>query len=90
MGNARIESHMRMYLAAVKGDWRTVKECQRRINLLYGIIRLCGNPIAAAKAAAELSGRGRWMRQGSQRLTDEQMKEVAKILREFDKSGRVG
>jgi 4-hydroxy-tetrahydrodipicolinate synthase len=62
-----------------------VRSCQGRINTLYGIIRLCGNSIAAAKAAAELAGRGsRWMRQRSQSLSDAQMKEVAGILRGFD------
>jgi hypothetical protein len=54
--------------------------------VLYGIIRLCGNSIAAAKAAAELAGRGsRWMRQRSQSLTDGQMKEAAGILEAFDR-----
>ena len=62
-----------------------MRECQARINVLYGIIRLCGNSIAAAKAAAELAGRGsRWMRQRSQSLSDAQMKEVAGILSGFD------
>ena len=64
-----------------------MRVCQARINVLYGIIRLCGNSIAAAKAATELAGRGsRWMRQGSQSLTDEQIKQVAAILREFDET----
>ena len=63
-----------------------MRKCQARINVLYGIIRLCGNSIAAAKAAAELAGRGsRWMRQKTQSLTDEQMKEAAKILEVFDR-----
>ncbi|MCK5007685.1 MAG: dihydrodipicolinate synthase family protein [Spirochaetales bacterium] len=85
LGNARIEPYIQIYQAARDGDWQTVRECQARINILYGIIRLCGNSIAAAKAASELSGRGsRWMRQGSQSLTDAQMKEAAKILRDFD------
>ena len=86
LGNARIEPYIQIYRAAQDGDWRTVRECQARINVLYGIIRLCGNSIAAAKAAAELSGRGsRWMRQQSQSLSDEQMNEVARILGEFDR-----
>jgi len=86
LGNARIEPYIQIYRAARDGDWQTVRECQARINVLYGIIRLCGNSIAAAKAASELSGRGsRFMRQGSQSLTDGQMKEVARILREFDR-----
>jgi dihydrodipicolinate synthase/N-acetylneuraminate lyase len=85
LGNARIEPYIQIYQAARDGDWQTVRECQARINILYGIIRLCGNSIAAAKSASELSGRGsRWMRQGSQSLTDAQMKEAAKILRDFD------
>ncbi len=85
LGNARIEPYVQIYRAAREGDWQTVRECQARINELYGIIRLCGNPIAAAKAAAELAGRGsRWMRQKTQSLTDEQMKEAAKILQAFD------
>jgi 4-hydroxy-tetrahydrodipicolinate synthase len=85
LGNARIEPYVRIYQAAREEDWQTVRACQARINVLYGIIRLCGNSIAAAKAAAELAGRGsRWMRQRSQSLTDEQMEEVALILREFD------
>ena len=85
LGNARIEPYLRMYEAAERGDWGTVRQCQGRINTLYGIIRSCGNSIAAAKAAAELAGRGsRWMRQRSQSLSDPQMKEVAGILREFD------
>lgn len=90
LGNARIEPYIQIYKAAREGDWQTVRKCQVRINILYGIIRLCGNSIAAAKAAAELSGRGnRWMRQRSQSLSDGQMKEVAAILREFDrKTGR--
>jgi 4-hydroxy-tetrahydrodipicolinate synthase len=86
LGNSRIEPYIQIYKAAQEGEWQTVRECQARINVLYGIIRLCGNSIAAAKAAAELSGRGsRWMRQGSQSLTDGQMEEVAAILREFDR-----
>ena len=86
LGNARIEPYVRIYRAAQEGDWQTVRECQARINELYGIIRLCGNPIAAAKAASELAGRGsRWMRQRSQSLTDGQMKEAARILEEFDR-----
>ena len=85
LGNARIEPYVRMYEAAERGEWGTVRQCQGRINTLYGIIRLCGNSIAAAKAAAELAGRGsRWMRQNSQSLSDEQVKEVAGILEEFD------
>jgi 4-hydroxy-tetrahydrodipicolinate synthase len=85
LGNARIEPYVQIYRAAQKGDWQTVRSCQARINVLYGIIRLCGNSIAAAKAATELSGRGsRWMRQSSQSLTDAQMQEAARILREFD------
>ncbi|MBN2551829.1 MAG: dihydrodipicolinate synthase family protein [Spirochaetales bacterium] len=86
LGNARIEPYIRIYRAAREQDWRTVRECQAQINELYGIIRLCGNSIAAAKAAAELSGRGsRWMRQKTQSLTDGQMKETAKILEAFDR-----
>jgi 4-hydroxy-tetrahydrodipicolinate synthase len=86
LGNARIDPYIRIYRAARDGDWQTVRECQARINVLYGIIRLCGNSIAAAKAASELAGRGsRWMRQASQSLTDPQMKEVAAVLREFDR-----
>jgi len=86
LGNARIEPYVRMYEAAERGDWKTIRNCQGRINTLYGIIRLCGNSIAAAKAAAELSGRGsRWMRQKTQSLTDAQMKETAKILEAFDR-----
>jgi 4-hydroxy-tetrahydrodipicolinate synthase len=86
LGNARIEPYIRIYRAAREGDWQTVRECQARINVLYGIIRLCGNSIAAAKAAAEISGRGsRWMRQKTQSLNDRQMKEVTKILEEFDR-----
>jgi 4-hydroxy-tetrahydrodipicolinate synthase len=86
LGNARIEPYIRIYKAAREGDWQAVRTCQARINELYAIIRLCGNSIAAAKAAAELAGRGsRWMRQKSQSLTDGQMKEVAKILDAFDR-----
>jgi len=86
LGNARIEPYVRIYQAAREGDWQTVRECQARINELYGIIRLCGNPIAAAKAAAELAGRGsRWMRHKTQSLTDEQMKAAARILEAFDR-----
>jgi dihydrodipicolinate synthase/N-acetylneuraminate lyase len=86
LGNARIDPYIRIYRAARDRDWQTVRECQARINVLYGIIRLCGNSIAAAKAASELAGRGsRWMRQASQSLTDPQMKEVAAVLREFDR-----
>jgi 4-hydroxy-tetrahydrodipicolinate synthase len=86
LGNARIEPYIRIYRAAQDGDWQTVRELQARINELYGIIRLCGNSIAAAKAAAELAGRGsRWMRQKTQSLTDGQMKEAARILEAFDR-----
>lgn len=85
LGNARIEPYVKIYRAAREADWQTVRELQARINELYGIIRLCGNAIAAAKAAAELAGRGsRWMRQKTQSLTEEQMKEAAKILEAFD------
>jgi 4-hydroxy-tetrahydrodipicolinate synthase len=86
LGNSRIEPYIKMYKTAQEGDWDTVRECQARINELYGIIRLCGNSIAAAKAASELAGRGsRWMRQKSQSLTDAQMKEAAAILKAFDR-----
>ena len=74
LGNARIEPYIEMYRAARDGDWQALKACQARINQLYAIIRLCGNPIAAANAAAELAGRGsRWLRQITQSLSDEQM-----------------
>ena len=87
LGNARIEPYLRIYQAAREEDWQTVRACQARINVLYGIIRICGNSIAAAKAAAELAGRGsRWMRQRSQSLTDEQIEQVAVILCEFDET----
>jgi 4-hydroxy-tetrahydrodipicolinate synthase len=87
LGNARIEPYLQIYEAARRGDWRSVRKCQGMINILYGIIRSCGNSIAAVKAASELSGRGsRWMRQESQSLTDAQIKEVAAILREFDEA----
>jgi 4-hydroxy-tetrahydrodipicolinate synthase len=86
LGNARIEPYIEMYEAAQKEDWATVRECQARINVLYGIVRHCGNSIAAAKAAAELAGRGsRWMRQKSQSLTDVQIEEAAAILEKFDR-----
>jgi 4-hydroxy-tetrahydrodipicolinate synthase len=86
LGNARIEPYIRMYRAAREEDWKTVRECQARINVLYGIIRLCGNSIAAAKAASELAGRGsRWMRHKTQSLSDTQMKEAARILGAFDR-----
>jgi 4-hydroxy-tetrahydrodipicolinate synthase len=86
LGNARIEPYVKIYRAAREADWQTVRELQARINQLYAIIRLCGNSIAAAKAAAELAGRGsRWMRQKTQSLTEEQMKEAAKILEAFDR-----
>jgi 4-hydroxy-tetrahydrodipicolinate synthase len=85
LGNARIEPYVRMYAAAREADWQAVRECQQRINLLYGIIRLCGNSIAAAKAAAELAGRGsRRLRQASMSLTDGQVARIAKILEDFD------
>jgi 4-hydroxy-tetrahydrodipicolinate synthase len=85
LGNARIEPYVRMYAAARRADWQAVRECQQRINLLYGIIRLCGNPIAAAKAASELAGRGsRRLRQASMSLPDEQASRIAEILEEFD------
>jgi 4-hydroxy-tetrahydrodipicolinate synthase len=87
LGNARIEPYVQIYRAAREGDWQTVKKLQARINELYAIIRLCGNSIAAAKAAAELAGRGsRWMRQKTQSLSDEQMREAARILEEFDRA----
>jgi 4-hydroxy-tetrahydrodipicolinate synthase len=86
LGNARIEPYVRIFRAAREGDWQTVRNLQAGINRLYAIIRLCGNSIAAAKAAAELAGRGsRWMRQKTQSLNDEQMKETARILEEFDR-----
>lgn len=85
LGNARIKPYVEMYRAAQKRDWQTVLECQTRINRLYEIIRLCDNPIAAAKAAAELAGRGsRWMRQKTLSLSDDQMARVAEILQDFD------
>jgi 4-hydroxy-tetrahydrodipicolinate synthase len=87
LGNARIEPYVQIYRAAGEGDWQSVRKLQARINELYAIIRLCGNSIAAAKAAAELAGRGsRWMRQKTQSLSDEQMREAARILEEFDRA----
>jgi len=84
LGNARIEPYIQIYRAAQKGDWQTVRTCQARINILYGIIRMCGNSIAAAKAAAELAGRGsRWMCQKTQSLTDAPIAAAAKIPPEF-------
>ncbi len=86
LGNARIEPYVDMYRAARREEWQTVKECQARINRLRGIIKLCGNSISAAKAAAELSGRGsRWMRQKSSSLSSDLIEGLAKMLDEFDR-----
>ena len=85
LGNARVEPYVDMYRAAVAEDWQTVKECQARINRLRGIITLCGNSIAAVKAAAEISGRGsRWMRQKSTSLSDGTIQAVARLLDGFE------
>jgi dihydrodipicolinate synthase/N-acetylneuraminate lyase len=90
LGNARIEPYVRMYAAAQGSDWQTEEECQSEINVLYGIIRTCGNPIAAVKAAAEISGRGnRYLRQSSQSLSEQQMEKVAALFNEFDRRIRI-
>jgi dihydrodipicolinate synthase/N-acetylneuraminate lyase len=86
LGNARIEPYLQTYNAARARNWEGVREGQRRINELFGIIRLCGDAVAAPKAASELAGRGsRWIRQRSQSLADEQVEKVATILRDFDR-----
>jgi 4-hydroxy-tetrahydrodipicolinate synthase len=85
LGNARIEPYVEMYRAAREADWQAVRDCQAQINRLYGIIRLCGNSIAAVKAAAELAGRGsRWLRQRSLSLSDGQVARIEQILEDFD------
>ena len=89
LSNARVEPYVQIYRAAIDQDWPTVRQCQARINELYGIIRLCGNSIAASKAASELAGRGsRWLRQKSLSLSDEQIDQVTDILRRFDAEAR--
>lgn len=54
LGNVRIENHVRMFVAAQRGDSETVKECQRRINDLYAVIRACPHKsVAVVKAALD-------------------------------------
>jgi 4-hydroxy-tetrahydrodipicolinate synthase len=82
LGNVRIDDYLVMYQAAQKGEWETVKERQRRINRLYGVIRACdGRTIPAIKAAVSLEGRCQpWMRQLSTSPTRADLKAVEKVL----------
>jgi 4-hydroxy-tetrahydrodipicolinate synthase len=58
LGNVRIDDYVAMYEAAGRNDWDAVREGQRRVNRLYGIIRaLDGRTIPAIKAAASVLGR---------------------------------
>jgi len=58
LGNVRIDDYVAMHAAALRGDWDAVRERQRRINRLYGIIRaLDGRTIPAIKAAMSVLGR---------------------------------
>ena len=85
LGNARIEPYIDMHQAARHGDWEKVRTCQRRINDLGEIVRLCGNSIAAIKAATEIAGRGtRWLRQKSQTVTREHYARIEQILDELE------
>ena len=85
LSNVRVEPYVRMYRAAMAGDWEGVRECQRRVNLLYRIVHLCGNSTVAAKAAVELAGRGsRALRQASVPVTQQQLDGIRKVLKEFD------
>jgi len=82
LGNVRIDDYLAMYRAAQEGDWETVKDCQRRVNRLYGVIRACeGRVIPAIKAAVSLEGRCQpWMRNLSMSPTEADLKAVAGVL----------
>jgi 4-hydroxy-tetrahydrodipicolinate synthase len=86
LGNVWIEPYVEMYRAAKSGDFETVKECQRKINRLAGIIRVArGAVIPAIKMAAELRGRGsRRMRIPGDTLKPEMLKPIEGVLRELD------
>lgn len=86
LGNVRIEPYIDMYQAARAGNDEKVRECQRRINQLYGIIRECkGKVNPAVKAGAAFYRRGsRWMRIRSMTLSEEEATRVEKVLRDLD------
>lgn len=85
LSNVRVEPYVDMYRAFLDGNSEEIKACQVRINRLYRLIHLIGNGNAAIKAATEYYGRGsRWMQQGSMRVSDEQMPEIRRILKEYD------
>ena len=82
LGNVRIDDYVTMYRASQEADWETVKEMQRRINRLYGIIRaLGGRTIPAIKAAISAQGRCRpWMRNPSMTASAADLEAVEKVL----------
>lgn len=86
LSNAKAEPYVEMYRAYENGDLEAVKKCQAKINVLYKIVGSCGNGNAAIKAVTELEGRGsRWMQLKSMTLTDEQIKVISDILKEYEK-----
>ncbi|MDO4273847.1 MAG: dihydrodipicolinate synthase family protein [Eubacteriales bacterium] len=88
LSNAKVEPYVEMYRACECEDWETVKKCQAKINQLYKIIGSCGNGNAAIKAVTEIEGRGsRWMQERSMSLSDVQVKEISKILEDYEKIG---
>jgi 4-hydroxy-tetrahydrodipicolinate synthase len=82
LGNVRIGDYVAMYRAARQADWQEVKERQRRINGLYGIIRaLEGRTIPAIKTAVSLLGRCQpWLRNRSMSPSAADIKAVEKVL----------
>ncbi len=88
LGNVDIRPYVQMYAAAQKQDWETVRECQRRINRLYAVIRVAGGRVGAAiKAGVEHYGRcRRRMRIRSMTLAHEEAAGVVEALREFERA----
>lgn len=86
LSNVRVEPYVEMYRAYEAGNQEKIRQCQVQINRLYKLIHLYGNGNAAIKAATEIYGRGsRWMQIKSMTMNDEQMKEIARVLDEFEK-----
>jgi 4-hydroxy-tetrahydrodipicolinate synthase len=87
LGNVRIDYHIEMYKAARQSDWETVKAMQRKIDLLYGVIRACGGrTITAIKAAMSIQGQCQpYMRSLSMSPSTEDLKAVEKVLSAIEK-----
>ena len=84
LGNVEIEPYLSLMCAVEHADWAKVRQCQARINRLYGIIRAVnGRTLPAIKAAVSIQGRCEpWTRQRSMNVSREDLGRVEKALRE--------